>query len=108
MRESIQIQETESTKRERLKTYRDIEVARIKASKKTLRDYFDWIFEERREKHKRLFESLDLALESGDVSAIQTVVRGIVEVARISPLVGIGSIGELRCAMDDPNAVFEL
>jgi hypothetical protein len=73
-----------------------------------LRDYFDRIFEERREKHKRLFESLDLALESGDVSAIQAVAGGIVEVARISPLVGSGSIGELRCAMDDPNAVFEL
>ena len=106
-RESIQIHETESTKREKLKTYREIEVSRIKASEKVLRDYFDRIFDERRETHRRLFDSLDLALESGDVSAMQTVVGGIVEVARTSPLANIGDLGELRRAMDDPNATFE-
>src|SRR5215813_11884085 len=86
VRESIQVHETESTKREKLRVYRETEVARIKASEKSLRDYFDRVFEERRETHKRLFDSLDQALESGDVEAMQTVVGGIVEVARISPL----------------------
>ncbi|WP_354187903.1 hypothetical protein [Arthrobacter sp. UYCu712] len=38
VRESIQIHQTESTKREKLKTYREIEVARIKASEKNLRE----------------------------------------------------------------------
>lgn len=108
VRESIQIHEVESTKREKLKTYRETEVARINASKKILREYFDRVFEERRETNKRLFDSLDLALKSGDVAAMQTVVGGIVEVARTSPLANIGDLGELRRAMDDPNAVFEL
>ena len=36
-RESLQIHETESTKREKLRTYRETEVARIKASEKILR-----------------------------------------------------------------------
>jgi len=107
VRESIQIHQTESTKREKLKTYRETEVARVKASEKVLREYFDRIFEERRETHTRLFKSLDLALESGDVSAMQTFVGGIVEVARTSPLANISNLGELRRAMDDPNAVFE-
>jgi hypothetical protein len=107
VRESIQIHETESTKREKLRTYRETEVARIKASEKILREYFDRVFEERCETHKRLFEGLDRALESGDVTAMQTVVGGIVEVARTSPLASIGNLGELRRAMDDPNTVFE-
>ncbi|MGV9850568.1 hypothetical protein ACWDWU_17640 [Streptomyces sp. NPDC003442] len=92
---------------EKLRTYRETEVARIAASEKTLRDYFDRVFEERRETHKRLFDGLDRALESGDVAAMQTVVGGIVEVARTSPLASIGNLGELRSAMDDPNCVFE-
>lgn len=106
--ESIQIHQTESTKREKLRTYRETEVERIKASERVLRDYFDRIFEERREANKRLFDGLDRALESGDVAAMQTFVGGIVEVARTSPLAAIGNLGELRRAMDDPNTVFEL
>lgn len=106
-RELKHIHETESTKRDKLRTYRETEVLRIKESEKALRDYFDRIFEERRETHQRLFNSLDRALESGDVAAIQTVVGGIVEVARTSPLVNVGNLGELRRAMDDPNTVFE-
>jgi len=58
--------------------------------------------------HKRLFASLDIALEAGDTSALQAIVGGIVEVARTSPLAGIGNIAELKRAMEDPDAVFEL
>ncbi len=107
-RESIEIHETESTKREKLRTYRETEVRRIKSSEKVLKEYFDRIFEERQETHKRLFASLDVALETGDTSALQTIVGGIVEVARTSPLAGIGNIAELKRAMEDPDAVFEL
>jgi hypothetical protein len=107
-RESIEIHETESTKREKLKTYRETEVRRIKSSEKALREYFDRIFAERRETHTRLFASLDLALESGDTVALQTIVGGIVEVAKTSPLSGIGNIAELKQAMQDPDAVFDL
>lgn len=107
VRESIQIHQTESTKREKLRTYRETEVARIAASERTLREYFDRVFDERRETHRHLFESLNLALAAGDVTAMQTVVGGIVEVARTSPLAGIGNLGELRRAMADPNTVFE-
>jgi hypothetical protein len=107
VRESIQIHQTESTKREKLKTYREIEVKRIEAAEKTLRAYFDLTFEERRETNKHLFENLDRARESGDVAALQVAVSGIVEVARTSPLAGIGNLSELRKALDDPDAVFE-
>lgn len=106
-RESIELHETESTKREQLRTYRETETQRIKATERILRQYFDRVFEERRQTHMRLFDSLDVALESGDTAALQTVVGGIVEVARTSPLDSVGNLGELRRAMDDPNTVFE-
>ena len=107
-RESIEIHELESTKREKLRTYRETEVRRIKSSEKVLKEYFDQIFAERAETNKRLFAGLDAALESGDTGALQTIVGGIVEVARTSPLAGIGNIAELKRAMEDPDAVFEL
>lgn len=107
-RESIEIHETESTKREKLRTYRETEVRRIKSSEKMLKQYFDQIFAERTETHKKLFAGLDVALESGDTAALQAIVGGIVEVARTSPLAGIGDIGELKRAMEDPDAVFDL
>lgn len=107
-RESIEIHETESTKREKLKTYRETEVRRIKSSEKVLREYFDRIFAERQETHARLFASLDVALKAGDTDALQSIVGGIVEVAKTSPLSGIGNIAELKRAMEDPDAVFDL
>lgn len=56
---------------------------------------------------KRLFENLDRAHDSGDVAAMQVAVGGIVEVARTSPLAGIGNLSDLRKALDDPDTVFE-
>ncbi|MEU4533157.1 hypothetical protein AB0F49_33455 [Micromonospora ureilytica] len=107
-REVIEIHEIESTKRERLRTYRATEVERIKASERMLRDYFDRIFAERREQNQVLFDGLQQAREAGDVAAMQTFVSGIVEVARISPLAQIGNLADLRRAMDDPDTVFQL
>lgn len=106
-KESIHIHEVESTKREKLNTYRETEVARIQASERVLSNYFDRIFEERRETHRQLFANLDLAMKSGDVAAVQTIVGGIVDVARTSPLANLGNLSELRAAMDDPDTVFE-
>ncbi|WP_219827825.1 hypothetical protein [Rathayibacter sp. AY1F6] len=106
-REAVHIHETESTKREKLRTYRETEVARIEASERVLKKYFDQIFAERRETHQRLFAGLDVALQSGDVEALRVVVGGIVEVARTSPLADLGNLAELRAAWDDPDTVFE-
>jgi hypothetical protein len=47
---------------------------RIKSSEKVLKDYFDRKFAERAAAHEKLFASLEVALESGDTSALQTIV----------------------------------
>ena len=105
--EAVKVHEVESTKREKLRVYEKTEVARINASKEVLKDYFDRVFAERDATYTKFFESLDVALESGDVAAMQTVVGGIVEVARQSPLANLANLAELRAALDDPNTVFE-
>lgn len=107
VQQSFQTHQVESTKREKLKTYRETEVQRIKASEAVLRDYFDRVFAERSDIHQKLFDSLDAAMVKGDAQAIQTIVGGIVEVAKTSPLANLGDLGELRRAMDDPNTIFE-
>lgn len=108
VQETIKLHETESTKREQLKTYRQTQVARLKLVENTLGRYFDLVFPERHETNKRLFENLDVAVKSGDVAAMQAVVAGIVQVAQTSPLKDLGNLTELVKAMDDPDAVFEL
>ncbi|SCF15275.1 hypothetical protein GA0070558_13455 [Micromonospora haikouensis] len=100
--------QTESTKREYLRTIRETEVARLRASQEALRDYFDRVYAERRDTHQRLFTSLDQALAAGDIAATQAVVGGIVDVARTSPLADVGTIIDLKRAMGDPGTVWEL
>jgi trehalose/maltose hydrolase-like predicted phosphorylase len=103
----VKVHQVEATKREKLRVYETTEVARINASKEVLKDYFDRVFKERESTYKKFFESLDVALESGDAAAVQIVVGGIVEVARQSPLANLGNLAELRAALDDPDTVFE-
>lgn len=103
-----QVHQVEKTKRAKLKAYRDTEVARIKASERMLREYFDRIFAERQQVHRKLFDTLDHALETGDATMAQVAVQGIVDVASESPLENVGDLRELSRAMADPDTVFEL
>ncbi|MDG4807213.1 hypothetical protein O7634_10690 [Micromonospora sp. WMMD1120] len=107
-RDGFQTYQTESTKREYLRTLRETETARIRASQEALRDYLDRVYADRRDTHQRLFASLDQALAAGDTAAVQAVVGGIVEVARTSPLADIGNIVDLKRAMSDPSTIWEL
>lgn len=104
----VELHENQSTKREQLVTYRETQIARLQLVENTLHRYFDLTFAERRETNKRLFDSLDAAVKSGDVAAMQTVVAGIVQVAQTSPLADLGNLTGLIEAMYDPEAVFEL
>ena len=108
VRDTVQIHQAESTKREQLRSQRETQIEQIKATERILRDYFDRVYAERRETHQLLFAGLDQALKTGDNAALQTVVGGIVDLARTSPLADLGNLGELRRAMEDPNTVFKL
>lgn len=102
------IYQTERTKRARLDTYEHTEIARIKAAEGILRGYFENVFAERRSNFQELFARLDSALEQRNGEMVNTVVRGIVDVARTSPLADLGDLSQLRAALDDPDQVWDL
>ncbi|MFD7859714.1 hypothetical protein ACFV6B_36335 [Streptomyces microflavus] len=107
-RDCIHIHEVESTKRARIGAYEATEVTRIRAAEAVLKDYFAQAFAERRNVYEEMFTRLDGALEGGNGEVLQTVVRGIVDIAKSSPLADIGDLSQIRAALDDPDQVWEL
>jgi hypothetical protein len=107
-RECITIHEVESTKRAKLRAYEETEVFRIKAAEAIVRGYFEQVFSERRETFEGLFSRLDRALDQQDGATINAVLKGIVDIARTSPLADLGDLSQVRAALDDPNQVWDL
>lgn len=97
----------EKRKREALRTYRETELATIKAAESTLQRYFADVFSERREVYQRLFLAMDQAVEDGDTESLHAVVTGIVDLAKDSPLAAAGDLSRLRSAFHDPNQVWD-
>lgn len=107
-RECVKVTQEESTKRASIRAYEKAEVARIKAAEVILKNYFEQVFAERRANFEELFTRLDQALDAGNGEAINAVVRGIVDIARTSPLADLGDLGQIRAALDDPDQVWDL
>lgn len=107
-RECFVVHQEESSKRARLAAYEKTEVAKIQAAEGVLKHYFDLVFAERRGVYEGLFERLDRAIESDDAATVHDVLRGIVDVARTSPLADLGDLSGIRKALDDPNQVWDL
>ncbi|MEV4673785.1 hypothetical protein AB0K34_19210 [Actinomadura sp. NPDC049382] len=108
VRECIKIHEEQATIRSRIAAYEATEVARIKAGEAVLKDYFSQVFAERRSLYDELFSRLDRAFDEGNGEALNSVVRGIVDIAQKSPLADIGDLSQIRAALDDPDQVWEL
>jgi hypothetical protein len=107
-RECLLVHEQEATKRARLRAYQETEVARIKAAESVLRGYFDQVFAERRSTYEELFTRLDRAMDEGNNEALHSVVAGIVDIAKNSPLADMGDLAQVRAALDDPDQVWQL
>lgn len=107
-RECVAIHQVESTKRGKIRAYQETEVGRIKAAEAILKNYFGQVFAERRETFDELFSRLDQALDQGNGEVISVVLRGIVDVARTSPLADLGDLSQIRAALDDPDQVWDL
>lgn len=106
-RECITVHQVESTKRAKIAAYEAAEVARIKAAEAVLLNYFDQVFKERQSNFEELFKRLDSALEAQDGETVNLMVRGIVDIAKSSPLADLGDLSQIRAALDDPNQVWE-
>lgn len=98
----------EASKRRRLEVYQATEVTRIKEAGDRLREYFDLAFAERRAVYEEMFARLDRALDSGNNEALHSVVVGIVDLAKTSPLANMGDLSQVRAALDDPDQVWDL
>ena len=107
-REIVAEHDEQVTKRQQLLTYEVTEVARIKAAETTLRNYFDLVFAERRAIYQELFARMDRALDEGNNEVLHSVVIGIVDLAKTSPLAELGDLSKFRAAWDDPNKTHEL
>jgi hypothetical protein len=107
-RECITVHQVESSKRARIQTYETTEVARIKAAEAVLKDYFAQVFAERRSNFEDLFSRLDNALEAQDGETVNLMVRGVVDIAKSSPIAHLGDLSKIRAALDDPDQVWEL
>lgn len=108
VRECSIIHEQESTRRARLQAYESTEILRIKAGQELLSQYFDHVFAERKELYGGLFARLDSAIERGDGETAHAALRGIVDIARDSPLASLGDLGQVRALLDDPDVVWDL
>lgn len=106
-RECITVHQVESTKRAKIAAYEAAEVARIKAAEAVLLNYFDQVFKERQSNFEELFTRLVSALEAQDGETVNLMVRGIVDIAKSSPLADLGDLSQIRAALDDPNQVWE-
>lgn len=103
----IKVHAVENTKQARISAYAKTEIKRIKASEDILKAYFEQTFAERRSAFDGLFERLDVALGQGDAPAIGTVLQGIVDIARSSPIADLDLSG-IRAALSDPEQVWDL
>ena len=107
-RECVVVHSVERSKRKKIEAYEVTEVARIKAAEDLLRRYFEQVFAERRSNFAELFSRLDQAMEQGNGEVINAALRGIVDVARTSPLADLGDLSQIRSALDDPDQVWDL
>jgi len=84
--------EQETTKREAISAWRDINVRRLEGQREILEMYLTQTFGERAHNINEMFERLDTAMEEGDINKIGLFLGGIVDLAKQSPLAGINQL----------------
>jgi len=84
--------EQETTKREAISAWRDINVRRLEDQREILEMYLTQTFGERAHNINEMFERLDTAMEEGDINKIGLFLGGIVDLAKQSPLAGINQL----------------
>lgn len=94
------IHEIESTKREYIKANREVSLARIKSQRDLLECYLTNTFKERSNVIEGFFRALDEGISSGNEQVIGWAMQGIVSTVQTSPLQGMS---ELMKQLDNPD-----
>ncbi|ADU49573.1 hypothetical protein [Intrasporangium calvum] len=106
-REYLVVREEATVKRREIDAYERLELDRIAAAERVLKDYFRQAFAERAQNVEALLVRYDQAIERGDATLAQAALSGVVDIAKTSPLADLGDLGQVRKALDDPDHVWE-
>jgi len=78
--------EQEETKRESIRSYKEVNIKAIEESSALLRRCLDGVFSERRAALQKMFDTLDKGILSKDDRLIELSLGGIVDIVKTSPL----------------------
>ena len=81
--------EIETTKRAYIKADKEKFIAKIDAQKELIINYFEYMFSERKDNFKKLFETLDKGISASNNTLIEQALSSIITIAKDSPLKGI-------------------
>jgi hypothetical protein len=107
-RECIVTREEEQTRRRQIASDEKTAIEEIKARRDILMDYLDRSFDERKNNFAQLFDTLDKAIELNNTEVIAYTLNTIIELGKSNPFKDLGSVSEIRRALEDPNKQFEL
>ncbi|TYC55196.1 hypothetical protein ETQ85_14325 [Zoogloea oleivorans] len=101
----LKVAEQEKTKRTDIKARRDVALASIKAQRKVFSELMQYTFQERAAVLQKQFETLDKALESGNVEVAALSLNSMVSVIQSSPF---KTIQEMQQALGNKDFVVRL
>lgn len=90
-------QQIERTKRENIKSWRDVNIKAIEENSAILKNYLELSFKERATTIQNTFDRLDQALAEGNTTAVELMMNTIVSIVKESPL------AQARQAIADMN-----
>ncbi len=96
-------EEAQVTKRMGIAAERDVAIANIKAQKDVLQDYLNRSFDERAENFERLFDVVDGALDTNNMTALAMGLESVVKLAASSPFKDLRTVEETAAALTDPD-----
>lgn len=104
-RDYSNIKQQETTKREMIRSQRDVAITRIQAQKEVLQQYLQNTFSERATVFNNMFAILDEGLASGNDKAIGVAMNMIVKQIETNPLDGIRQLMSVNVVdqIDDPD-----
>ena len=94
IQENHRVTEEQKTRREEIQALKVVEIEKIRSQREVLQQYFNNVFEERRNNFNELFKRLDKGIEDGNLELMQISLGAIIEIAKDSPLKEIKKLRE--------------
>lgn len=92
--------QAETTKREAIHAWRDVNIGKIEQQTEFLKVYLSETFKERRHSIDEMFERLDKGIEAGNMDLVNAAMESITTIVKSSPLKEAEKVIQ---ALNDPN-----